>query len=84
MSLFEIAGWIGVALLIIAYFLLSTERVKNSYLFQWLNIVGAFGLLLAALEKDNYPTVGLEIVWMLIGAYAIFKLFRQNRKDGPA
>ena len=44
--LINIIGWAGVALLIIAYWLVSTKRCQgNSILYQMLNIIGAFLLI---------------------------------------
>ena len=80
LSWFEAAGWIGTILLILAYFLLSTEVIREGMLFQVLNVIGATGLLLSAVEKQNYPAVVLEIAWILIGGYAIGKILRRLRR----
>ena len=70
----EVIGWVGVALLLLAYLLVSIEMIKPHYLFQALNIVGAMGVGLSALMKDAYPATALEAAWIVIAVIAIVRL----------
>ncbi len=34
---YDVVGWVGMILVLVAYVLLSTNKIKNGYLYQWLN-----------------------------------------------
>jgi len=77
----EIVGWLGMALLLTAYSLNSLEKMKASYVYQALNIFGALGVAISAFMKGAYPATALEVVWLLIAALAIVRLY--FRKPEP-
>ena len=69
--LFDVAGWIGMAGLISAYWLVSTNRVRGtSRLYQTLNVIGAGGLLLNTFYNRAYPAAALNTVWLGIAVVA--------------
>ncbi len=73
--LVEIVGWIGALLILSGYALLTSGRVTaQSPLYQWLNVVGAAGFIVNGLANQAYPSAGLNIVWMGIGAVALWKI----------
>jgi hypothetical protein len=81
--LINIIGWAGVALLIIAYWLVSTKRCQgNSILYQMLNILGALLLIINSFYFGAYPSVGVNIVWVGIALYTLIKAF-MNAKALP-
>lgn len=68
-----VAGWIGMVLILIAYYLVSTRRVTgDSYMYQTLNLLGAIGLVSNTLVQQAWPAMVLNIVWVVIAIYAIF------------
>jgi hypothetical protein len=68
----DIIGWTGAALVLVAYALVSTERVRaQSWTYQVLNICGAFGLVLNSWWYGAIPSVVVNVIWMGIGAYAL-------------
>jgi hypothetical protein len=70
----DILGWMGAALVLLAYILLSLGKIQGgSKLYQVINLVGAIGLAANSLWKGAYPSVALNLVWMTMAAYAIFK-----------
>ena len=70
--LIDIAGWLGAALLLLAYFLVSTGRVRGSSLrYQALNIVGSILLGGNALYYGAMPSVGIDVAWIGIGVLAL-------------
>lgn len=73
----DICGWIGAAGLLSAYFLASYGIIEaQSWAYQLLNIVGAVGLLVLATARRAIPSVVTNIVWILIGAFAIIELLK--------
>ena len=67
-----VIGWIGAAVLIDAYWLVSTRRTTgNSGAYQVLNLVGAILVLANSLWNGAYPSVGVNAVWIAIGLHAL-------------
>ncbi len=56
--IYEIIGWTGTVLILIAYFLVSTKRLSaSSKNYQMLNLVGALGIVVnsAVMEPFHQP-----------------------------
>jgi len=71
---FQIIGWIGMVLFLVAYFSVSFDilAVHNIW-FQLMNIVGSIGLVLVASARRDWQPMVLNIVWILIGVIAILR-----------
>ena len=70
----DVLGWIGVAALLSAYWLVSTQKTTgNSRAYQGLNLIGAALVLVNSLYYGAYPSVGVNAAWIVIGAYALAK-----------
>jgi hypothetical protein len=80
MSLFaEIAGWIGAALLILAYGLVSWGRMEGrSRGYQWLNIGGSALVLLNSLYCRALPSAATNLFWIMLGLSAMVATRRKN------
>jgi hypothetical protein len=77
--LIEVVGWIGALLILSGYALLTSGRVTaQSPLYQWLNVVGAAGFIVNGVANEAYPSAGLNIVWMGIGAVALWNIARRR------
>ena len=76
---FDIIGWIGMILVLIAYILLSTNKLKNGYLYQILNFLAALFMALGLLPKNAWFSFTLQIVWGLVAIISIIK-FKTNPK----
>jgi hypothetical protein len=73
--LVEILGWVGAILILAAYGLLSAERLTGqSRLYQWMNLVGAAGFVVNGWWHGALPSTALNVVWMLIGAVALWRI----------
>ena len=71
--LIQIAGWAGAAMVLAAYFLVSTKRLPgDSVLFQLLNLFGSALILLNSFHFGALPSVGVNCVWILIAAYSLY------------
>jgi hypothetical protein len=70
----DVLGWIGAAALLAAYWLVSTEKATgNSRTYQGMNLAGAVLVLSNSLYHGALPSVGVNAIWIVIGAYAIAK-----------
>jgi hypothetical protein len=72
----EIIGWCGTAVIILAYALVSFGILSpQAVLYQVMNGAGALGVVHISLKKKAYQPGVLNIVWALIAAVAIIRLF---------
>jgi len=68
----NVVGWTGGALVLLAYFLVSTRRVGgDSAFYQLLNLVGSALIIVNSFHFGAYPSVAVNGVWILIAAYAL-------------
>jgi hypothetical protein len=75
----EIVGWIGAVLILAAYGLLSAGKIGGqSRLYQWMNVGGAAGFVVNGWWHGALPSTALNIVWMLIGAIALWRIGRRS------
>lgn len=76
----EAVGWIGSILYVIAYLLLTLKKMTaDNPIYHLLNILGAVGLIINAFHWGNLPSVAVNIVWLLIGAFALIMMVREKR-----
>jgi hypothetical protein len=75
----HISGWVGMVLIIIAYFLVSTKKIKpTSKKYQLLNLLGAIGVGINAYYENATPAFVLQIVWGFIAIVSIYKSFKKR------
>ncbi|MGE0179487.1 MAG: hypothetical protein AB7O91_06680 [Sphingomonas sp.] len=75
--LIEIIGWLAAALILGAYALLTAGRVTaRSPLYQWMNVAGAAGFIVNSGINGAYPSAALNVIWMGIGAAALWSIAR--------
>jgi hypothetical protein len=68
----EIIGWIGAALILGAYALLSTQKVKGeSVTYHGMNLLGGAALLLNSAWNGAMPSAALNLIWAVIAVYAL-------------
>ena len=71
----ECIGWGGAVLVLAAYFLISTNKVTAEMpVFQWLNILGALGLIIHTLYNAAYPSAFVNIIWVGVAVYSLMKI----------
>ena len=74
MTLTDWIGFLGVALLLVAFFLNLAGMVqKDSLVYLLLNLAGAALACLASVMLDYLPFVILEGCWTLVSAYGLVK-----------
>jgi phosphoglycerol transferase MdoB-like AlkP superfamily enzyme len=70
----DMIGWLGAALVLSAYFLVSTRRLDgDSAPFQWLNLVGGVGLLVNTLYYRAFPSSLVNLVWIIIAVVTLMR-----------
>jgi hypothetical protein len=80
--LVEIAGWGGAILILAAYLLLSAGRLTGQSLtYQTMNVVGAAGFVINGWWHGALPSAVLNILWLLIGAIASWRIIRKRRSS---
>lgn len=77
----NIVGLIGVGIILIAYFLLQCDRVSSKSLaYSVYNLVGAVLIFASLLVHWNLSSVVIEIFWMLISAYGIYRAIKMRSR----
>ena len=81
----EVAGWLGALLILFAYLFLSMGRMTGQSLaYQGMNIVGAAGFVINGWWHRALPSAALNILWLLIGAIASWRIIRKRRSSTSA
>ncbi len=74
---YEIAGWIGAAVVLLAYWLVTKHG--TSMLYHTMNVVGAAGLLANALYHFALPSSFVNVVWILIAIWGMWRTLQAPR-----
>ncbi len=81
----EAAGWVGAALILGAYLLLSMGKVSGqSALYQGMNVVGAAGFIVNGWWHGALPSAVLNVIWMMIGGVALWRMVAKRRSSTSA
>jgi hypothetical protein len=84
--LVNVVGWLGMALLIGAYALVTTGRLHGPDLsFQLMNLLGAAFLMVNSAYYSAWPSAGLNVVWVVIGMVGLVRARTKGRvpQDAP-
>jgi hypothetical protein len=80
MRWYDWAGLLGVAMTLVAFYLLQAGKLRGDGLtYQLLNAFGAFAVLLSLLYAFNLSAFVLEGLWLLISIYGIVRGRRARR-----
>ena len=75
----EVVGWGGAVLILLAYLLLSTGKLTGqSLVYQGMNVVGAAGFVVNGWWHGAIPSASLNVLWLLIGAIASWRIIRKR------
>jgi hypothetical protein len=81
----EVAGWAGATLILLAYLLLSAGRLTGqSLVYQGMNVVGATGFVINGWWHGAIPSAALNVLWLLIGAIASWRILRKRGSSTSA
>lgn len=79
--LFNITGIAGTATLILAYLLLQAGKIRSDEMrYPLLNLIGAVLLLISLFRFWNLASVIIELFWIAISIYGIWKVKCLNMK----
>jgi hypothetical protein len=68
----EIIGWSAAAMMLAAYFLLTSGRLSSkSSVYQWMNVLSGAGFIVNSGWNGAYPSAFLNVIWMAIGIYGV-------------
>ena len=71
---YDILGTLGVVVIVLAYFLLQTGRMRREQLaYSVMNGVGAVLILISLYYTFNFPSFVVEFFWLLISLFGIGK-----------
>ena len=83
---YDLIGYAGVALIMLAYLLLQAHKLHgNGLVYQLMNMLGAIGVMLSLLfGAFNAPAFFMELAWLLIGIYGIARSARVRKQARAA
>jgi len=80
MAWIEVLGWFGVGLIVLAYVLVSSGRLRPMTItYQNLNLVGALCMVIYLYCKQAWPSVMHNIIWGGIALYSLYRIYRRQR-----
>ena len=80
--LFDVLGWAGAFLLLLAYALVSFRKLEaDSSAYQWLNIAASVLLLVNTIYYGAYPSSFVNAAWTVIAFTAILSIKRRYGKS---
>lgn len=78
----ETAGWIGAILVLSAYSLLTSRKLSGeSRTYHGMNLLGAILVGINSIENSAYPSVTINIVWVIVAIYGISQRNMTNKKE---
>lgn len=76
----EAIGWAAAAIILAAYVLLSIGRLEGrSYLYQWMNVVGAGGFIVNSGYNGAIPSAVLNVIWAAMGLFTLWSVWRARQ-----
>jgi len=76
----DIIGFTGVALLIVTYALLQLERIDpKGFWYSFNNLVVAILVTVSLVYTPNLASLVIEFFWFIISAYGIYMYFKRKR-----
>ncbi len=77
--LVNVIGWAGSAAVILAYILVSVNRLKGDPVaYQTLNLFGGVFLIVNTIYWGAYPSTFVNLVWAGIAVFAIARVIRRT------
>jgi hypothetical protein len=77
----DLIGFAGSFFIVAAFAYSNLTTQMNALLFNVSNLVGAALLTISLTVNYNLPTMVLEVVWMAIALFGIFKALRARKED---
>ena len=75
----ETVGWAGALLILGGYALLTAGKLTaKSPAYQWMNVFGAAGFIVNSWANGALPSAALNVIWMGIGATALWRMWAKG------
>jgi hypothetical protein len=81
MDIFDIIGWAGMILVLVAYISLSANKIKNGILYQIMNLVASVLMAIGLYPKNAWFSFALQVVWGGVAIISIFSLARKQKQS---
>ena len=78
--IFDILGWIGMILVLLAYGLLSINKIDNGKTYQIINLVASILMAIGLFPKNAWFSFALQIAWGIIALISIIKIVKKDNK----
>jgi hypothetical protein len=76
------SGWLGAAVLLLAYALVSFKKMKpDSGIYQFMNAVGSALLIVNTLYYRAFPSAFVNLIWIFIAIAAYFRVRARAPRD---
>ena len=79
--IFDVLGWIGMVLVLVAYALLSTNKISNGKLYQFINLIAALFMAIGLLPKNAWFSFVLQVAWGIIAIGSIIKIIKKEKQS---
>ena len=76
--LFDICGWIGMILVLVAYMLLSTNKINNGLMYQVMNLMAGIFMAVGLFPKNAWFSFTLQIIWAIVAIVSIIKIKKKS------
>jgi paired small multidrug resistance pump len=77
---YDWAGLVGVAVILLAYFLLQASRLRgDALIYQLMNAIGALLVLVSLLYAFNLSAFLMEVAWLGVSIYGIVRGRKKRR-----
>jgi len=81
----EVVGWAGALLILLGYLLITAGKLTGkSLLYQAMNVLGAAGFAINGWWHRALPSAALNVVWLLIGAFASWRILKRRGSSTSA
>ena len=78
----DLLGWIGAFAVVVAYGLISNNKLQgDSQFFQWLNLLGGALLLINTAYNGAFPAAFVNVVWIVIAVLALVTIWKGRAKE---
>ena len=78
----DLIGFIGVTILLVAYFLNLTDKIaKNSLAYLLMNFIGAGTACFASILMNYLPFIILEGSWTIVSIFGLLKQINRKWKE---
>ena len=82
--LFDLAGFTGVLLIVIAYLLLQLNKLPSSSpSYSLMNAAGALLIIMSLIFDFNFSAFVVEVFWFLISLFGIWKSLVARKHSQP-